>query len=128
MGPCKSHLFQQGQVQGAALGLKQSQAQIQAGKEWIEQPWEKDLGGMGGAEAQCDLAMCACSPEIQTNPGMHQKQYDNWVEEGDSLPLFCSSETPDGVLRPALGPPAEEGHGPAGVSAEESGEDCQRVG
>ncbi|KAJ7409349.1 hypothetical protein WISP_115528 [Willisornis vidua] len=36
---------QQGQVQGPAPGLGQSQAQVEAGREWIESsPEEKDLG------------------------------------------------------------------------------------
>ena len=37
----------------------------------------------------------------------------------DSLPLLHSHEAPPGALRSALGPPAQGGHGPVGVSPEE---------
>ncbi|GAB0182601.1 hypothetical protein GRJ2_000725400 [Grus japonensis] len=53
-------------------------------------------------------AMCTCSPESQPYPGLHQKKRDQQVEGGDSAPLFCSCETPAGVLRPALGSPAKK--------------------
>jgi len=46
----------------------------------------------------------------------------------DSTPLFCSGETPPGVLRPALEPSAQGRHGPAGVSPEEGHNNDQRDG
>jgi len=38
--------------------------------------------------------MCACSPESQPYPGLHQEQRGQQVEGGDSAPLICSHETP----------------------------------
>ncbi|GAB0175815.1 hypothetical protein GRJ2_000046700 [Grus japonensis] len=88
--------------------------------EWIESsPEEKDLGGQ---EAQHDLVTCACSPESQPCPGLHQKKRDQQVEGGDSAPLLHSGETPPGVLCPALGSPVQEGHGAVGASPEEATE------
>jgi len=43
------------------------------------------------------------------------------------LPL-CSGETPAGVLRPALEPSAQEGHGTVGAALEEGHKDYSRAG
>ena len=60
--------------------------------------------------------MCTYSPEIQSYPGLHQKNCDQQVEGGDSPPLFCSHETTLGVLRPALRSSLQERQGPVRVS------------
>ena len=39
-------------------------------------------------------------------------------EGGDCAPLHSSCEAPSGVLRPGLGPPAQEGHGAVGAGPE----------
>ena len=44
-------------------------------------------------------------------------------EGGDSAPLFCSCETPPGVLHPVQESPAQEGHWAVGVGTEEGHED-----
>ena len=64
--------------------------------------------------------MCACSPESQLYPGLHQEKRGQLGEGGDSAPLLCSRETPPGVLHPALEPPTEEGHGCVGAGPEEA--------
>ena len=66
------------------------------------------------------LAACACSPEGQMYPGLHQKQRGQQVEGGDSAPLLCSGETPPVVLRPALEPSAQGGHGPVAAGPEDA--------
>ena len=48
--------------------------------------------------------MCACSPESQLHPWLHQEKCDQQVKEGNSAPLLCSRETSPGVLCPVLGP------------------------
>ncbi|KAK4827360.1 hypothetical protein QYF61_017285 [Mycteria americana] len=50
------------------------------------------------------------------------------VEGGDSAPLLCSGETPPAVLRPALEPSAQQGHGAVGAGPEEGHENDPRAG
>ncbi|PKU45990.1 rna-directed dna polymerase from mobile element jockey-like [Limosa lapponica baueri] len=59
-------------------------------------------------------------PEGQLHPGLHHKKRGQQVKGGNSVPLLHSGETPAGVLHAALGPSAEERHGPVGVSLEEA--------
>lgn len=67
-----------------------------------------------------DLAMCTCSPKSQTYPGLHQKQVGQWFEGGDSPSVLRSGEAPPAVLRPALDPTTQKGHGAVWVSPEEA--------
>jgi len=64
--------------------------------------------------------MCTRSPEGQPYPGLHQEKRGLQVEGGDSALLLHSGETPPGVLRPALEPPAQDRHGAVGAGPEES--------
>jgi len=72
--------------------------------------------------------MCARSPEGKLYPGLHQEQRGQQVKGGDSALLLCSGETPPGLLRPALKPSAQEGHGCVGAGPEEGHEDDPRAG
>ena len=46
----------------------------------------------------------------------------------DVILPFCSGETPPGVLHPALGPSAQEGHGTAVAGLEEGHKNDLRAG
>ena len=57
VGPCE-----QGQVQGAALGLGQSQIWVQSRRNTrSEEPYGEGLGVSGGWKAACKPAVCACN-------------------------------------------------------------------
>ncbi|KAJ7426545.1 rna-directed dna polymerase from mobile element jockey-like [Willisornis vidua] len=73
------------------------QYQYRLGDEWIESnPAKKDLEVM-----------------VDEKPDMSQ-QCGYQVTAGDSAPLFCSRETPHGVLHPAPESLSQERHGPVG--------------
>lgn len=69
-------------------------------------------------KARYEPAMCTCSPEVQSYPGLHQEKHDR-VEGGDSAPVFCSHEILSGVQHPVLGVPTQEGHWAVGAGPEE---------
>ena len=71
--------------------------------------------------------MCACSPEGQPYPELHQEKHDEQVEGGDSAPLLWGWKTPSGVLHPVLKTPRQEGHQAVEAGTEEDHEDDQRA-
>ena len=67
--------------------------------------------------------MYSHSPEGQLYPGLYQEKHGQQVEGCDSATLLRS-----GVLRPALEPSAQEGHGAVGVGLREGHKDDSRAG
>ncbi|PKU43453.1 rna-directed dna polymerase from mobile element jockey-like [Limosa lapponica baueri] len=121
--------FSQAKCKVLHQGHSNPRHKYRLGREWLESsPEEKDFGGVSGRKAQHEPAMCACGPESQLHPGLYQKQCGQRAEGGDSALLLHSGETPPGVLRSALGPSAQEGHGPVVKGPEEGREDDQRAG
>jgi len=110
------------------MGWGNPKNKYRLGGEWSEiSPEEKDFVLFVDIEAQRDLTMRTRSLESQLFPGLHQKKYGQSVELSDSAPLLCSGETSPGVMRPALEPPAQERHGPVGVSPEEATKMIRRL-
>ncbi|GAB0209032.1 hypothetical protein GRJ2_003368900 [Grus japonensis] len=107
--------FNKAKCQVLHMGRGNPKHNYRLGEEWIESSPE-------------ELAVCACSPESQPCPGLHEKQWDQQVKGGDSAPLLRSGEAPPGVLRPALGSPVQERHGAVGESPEEGHEADRRAG
>ena len=62
--------------------------------------------------------MCACSPEGQKYPGLHQKRSNQQSKGGDHPTLFCPCEASSGEMHSGLGPPAQERLGAAGEGPE----------
>jgi len=69
--------------------------------------------------------MCSHTLESQPYPGLHKKKL---FKEGDSACLLRSAETPPGILRSALEPPAQETQGYVGAGLEEGHRNDQRAG
>jgi len=101
--------------------------QYRLGDEEIDSsPAEKDLGVI--ADEKMDMTQtCACSPEGQPYPGLHQKQRGQQGKGGDSAPLLHSGVTPPGVLRPAPEPSAQARHRPDGVCPKEGHKNYQKT-
>jgi len=111
------------------LGRGNPRYQYRLGDERIESnPAERDLGVLIRRKAGHELAMCAGSPKGQPCPELHQEKRDQQVERGDSAPLLCSGETSPGVLRSALEPSAQEGHGTVGAGPQEGYKNDPRTG
>lgn len=73
MGPPESNEVQQGQVQGVALGLGQSQICIQAGRRT---PWELSYRGLEDASGQIaghEPAVCSYSLGGQLYTGLYMR-------------------------------------------------------
>ena len=107
-------------MQGPANGSGQPPASVQAGDVGIaSSPATKDLGVV--VDEKLDMRH-QCALTAQKAKHILGQQVDG----GDSAPLLRSGETPPGVLRPALEPPAQEGHG--AVGPEEGHKDHLRAG
>ncbi|PKU40826.1 sodium glucose cotransporter 1-like [Limosa lapponica baueri] len=110
------------------LGCGHSRCRYRLGDETIESsPAEKDLGILVGEKLDMTWQH-AHSAESQPYPGLQHKKCGQQVEGGDSPSLLCSGEIPPGVLHPALGPSAQEGHGPVGTGPEKGHRKGQRAG
>ena len=72
--------------------------------------------------------MCACVPDGQQYPGLHQKRGDQQGDRGDRPPLLYPCEAPSVALSPGLGSPAQERCVLVGAGPEEGEEDDWRAG
>jgi len=71
--------------------LTEKSSTIQTGRlmDW-EQSCGERLWDIGGRKIQPEPAICNCSPENQSYPGLHTKKCDQQVKREDFPPLLCS--------------------------------------
>ncbi|GAB0204169.1 hypothetical protein GRJ2_002882500 [Grus japonensis] len=119
----KSYKVQQGQVHISRGNPKHS---YRLGNEWIESsPEEKDLGVLVDEKLDMTWQYVLAAQKANHVLGCIKRSVTSRMREV-ILPLW-SRETPPGVLRPALGAPAQDRYGAVGVSPEEDHEDDQRA-
>ena len=124
---CELNEVQQGQVQGVALGLGQSQ-RTDWEKNLLNGPAEKDLGVLQNKKlwrTKNEPAVCACSLEGQWYPGLHQKRGGSREREAiaPSLLLCCGPSWSTASRPGAPWGSAQEGCGAVGVGLVEHHKD-----
>ena len=108
------------------LGRDNPKHRYRVGREWPESnPEEKDLGVSVDERFNMSWQRALAAQKANHILGCIKRSVSSRSREV-ILPL-CFHETPE-VLCPDLGPPTQEGHGPAGVGPEEDHEDDQRAG
>jgi len=96
-------------MQGPPPGEEQLHALVQAwGRPAGKQLCREGPGCAGGGQVGPEPAVCPGCQEGQWDPGVHQEECGQQVEEGSPPPLLSPSEAPSAVLCPVLGSPLQE--------------------
>ncbi|PKU36254.1 rna-directed dna polymerase from mobile element jockey-like [Limosa lapponica baueri] len=102
--------------------------QYRLGDEWIESSTaEKDLWVLVNEKVNMSQQCALTAQKASCILGCIKRSMASRSKKVVILPLR-SFETPPAVLCPALGPSAQEGHGPVGASLQLGYEDAQRAG
>ncbi|PKU42132.1 rna-directed dna polymerase from mobile element jockey- hypothetical protein [Limosa lapponica baueri] len=119
--------FNQAKCKVLHLGRGNPRHKCRLDRELTESsPEEKDLGVLVDEKLNMSWQCVLAAPKANCILGCIERIVASKSREV-ILPL-CSGETPPGILHPALGSSAQEGHGPVRMGPPEGHEDNHRAG
>lgn len=126
---------------GNIIGFKKGKSKVlHLGQDQPQYPCRRENDGIEGSLSYLGVlvcekfnifnepAACACRPESQSYPVLHQTKHVPQVKGVDSVLLLRTFETQTGVLDLTLESSPQESRGPDGMGPEEDYEDDWRDG
>jgi len=116
---CSAVRFNKAECKVLNLGRDNVRYEYRWEKNSLRAALQRRTWGSWCTKSWTRAAVCAHSPEGHQRPGLHPQRAGSG-QGGDCPPLLCPREAPSAVLRPGLGPPAQERRGAVGAGPEEA--------